>query len=158
MTRHVKMDRSTRGRGEDGAALVEFALVSVLLFTLIFGIIHFGYVLSFKQDLTRSAAEGARAGAVAFPASKALTDAEKATQDAVDAAGKKCGTTKGFDDDGDGMACNVTLGNCVTAAGQCVTVELTYDQKGHPLIGAAPFISRFLPDTLRSKSEARINS
>ena len=42
--------------------------VMVLLFTLVFGIISFGLILSFKQDMTRAAAEGARAGAVAFPA------------------------------------------------------------------------------------------
>jgi hypothetical protein len=159
MTRHVKMDRSTRGRGDDGAALVEFTLISLLLFLLIFGIIHFGYLLSFKQDMTRSAAEGARAGAVAFPASNALTDAQKATEDAVDAAGRDCnGDFSGGDSDDDGMHCNVKLQACATAAGQCIFVELTYDQKDHPLLGAAPFVSKVLPDTIRSKSEARINS
>lgn len=159
MTRHSKMARSTRGRGDDGAALVEFTLVSLLLFLLIFGIIHFGYLLSFKQDMTRSAAEGARAGAVAFPSSKALVDTQKATSDAVTQAGRSCGNDyNGGDPDGDGMACKVTLGSCISAAGQCVAVELTYDQKNHPLLGAAPFVSKILPDTLRSKSEAKINS
>ncbi|MDQ2649243.1 MAG: pilus assembly protein [Actinomycetota bacterium] len=158
MTRHVKMDHSKRGRGDDGAALVEFALVSVLLFTLVFGIIHFGYLLSFKQDMTRAAAEGARAGAVAFPATSALQDAKDATQDAVQAAGKNCGGNyAGNDSDGDGMACTVTLTPCVTADGDCVTVLLSYDQEHKPVLGAAPFVNLILPDTLTSKSEARVN-
>jgi Flp pilus assembly protein TadG len=157
MTRHVKKDRSTRGRGDDGAALVEFAMVAVLLFTLVFGIIHFGYLLSFKQDMTRAAAEGARAGAVAFPNTSALTDASKATQDAVKAAGKNCSTTNGNDNDGDGMSCNVTLGPCISAAGNCVTVTLSYDQQHKPLLGAAPFVNLILPKTLNTKSEARVN-
>src|SRR4029079_19073677 len=52
------------GRGERGAVLVEFAISSVLLLLLLFGIIEYGYVLSFKQGLTQAAAEGARAAAV----------------------------------------------------------------------------------------------
>lgn len=138
---------------------MEFALISVLLFTLIFGIIHFGMLLSFKQDMTRSAAEGARAAAVAFPATNAVTDAEDATQDAVDAAGKDCGGdfTGISDPDDDGMKCKVSIGDCVTAIGQCVEVELIYDQADHPLLGAAPFVSALLPDTMRAKSEARVN-
>jgi Flp pilus assembly protein TadG len=159
MTRPAQKDRSTRGRGDDGAALVEFALVCIILFTLVFGIIHFGYLLSFKQDMTRAAAEGARAGAVAFPASNALDDAEDATQDAVEAAGKDCGGNySGLSDpDGDGMTCTVTVGPCVTASGDCVTVLLSYDQEDHPVLGAAPFVGLILPDTLTSKSEARVN-
>jgi Tfp pilus assembly protein PilX len=149
--------RRNRGRGDDGAALVEFALISVLLFTLIFGIIHMGMLLSFKQDMTRAAAEGARAGAVAFPATSALADAAKATQDAVTQSGKTCSTTNGNDSDNDGMSCNVTLGPCITAAGNCVSVVLTYDQKGHPILGAAPFVSLLMPKTITSKSEARVN-
>ena len=79
---------SARAQGDHGAALVEFALVSVLLLSIVFGIIHYGLILSFKQDVTRAAAEGARAGAVTFPA--AQTDVETAAQgalnDAVNAA------------------------------------------------------------------------
>ena len=157
MTSDLKTARRARGRGDDGAALVEFALICVLLFTLIFGIIHFGFLLSFKQDMTRAAAEGARAGAVAFPADNAEDDAAEATQDAVETAGKECSTTNGIDADGDGMACRVTVTPCISSAGDCVSVELIYDQDEHPLLGAAPFVSKLLPDTLTSRSEARVN-
>jgi Flp pilus assembly protein TadG len=47
-----------------GAAAVEFALVSVLLFTLLFGIIGFGFVLFAQQSALHAAREGARLAAV----------------------------------------------------------------------------------------------
>ena len=65
-----------RERGERGAAAVEFALVVPLLLMLVFGIIQYGYILSFRQALSQGAAEGARAAAVA-PSS--LTTAQKQT-------------------------------------------------------------------------------
>jgi Flp pilus assembly protein TadG len=146
-----------RARGDDGAALLEFALVAVLLFTLIFGIIQYGFMLSFKQDMTRSAAEGARAGAIAFPVGDALAAAQEATMDAAEQTGKSCSTTNGVDSDGDGLSCSVTVTPCVTSTGNCVNVELKYDQDGHPLVGAIPLLSQLPPDTLTSKSVARVN-
>lgn len=50
--------------GEGGAAAVEFALVSILLFTLLFGIIGFGFALFKKNSATHAAREGARLAAV----------------------------------------------------------------------------------------------
>ena len=49
---------------EDGAAAVEFALVSILLFTLLFGIINFALVLHRYQVYEGAAREGARFAAV----------------------------------------------------------------------------------------------
>ena len=46
---------------ERGAAAVEFALVVPLLLVLVFGIISYGYMLSFRQSISQAAAEGARA-------------------------------------------------------------------------------------------------
>lgn len=148
-----------RCREDSGAALIEFSFVAVLLLTLVFGIITFGMLLSFKQDLTRAAAEGARAGAVAVPgtADSARGAAELATKDAVEGAGKACSTTDGVDSDGDGLACNVTYGLCAEAAGNCVTVELVYDQESKPLLGVVPLVSALLPDTLTSRSVAKVN-
>lgn len=53
-------------RRDDGAAMVEFAFVGVLLVVLLFGIINMGVLLSFKQNLTQAASESARAG-IAVP-------------------------------------------------------------------------------------------
>ena len=58
------MSRQRGARGDDGAAAVEFALVSLLLLTLLFGIIQYGYFF-FQSTAAESAArEGARAAAV----------------------------------------------------------------------------------------------
>jgi Flp pilus assembly protein TadG len=151
--------QARRARADDGAVLLEFALVAVLLFTLIFGIIQYGFMLSFKQDMTRTAAEGARAGAVAFPASDALSSASAATIEAADRTGKECTTTDGVDSDGDGLSCDVDVVLCPgSATEECVTVELRYDQDGHPIVGKIPLLSELGPNTLTSKSVARVNS
>lgn len=151
--------------------MVEFAFVGVILVMFAFGIIVFGFLLSFKQDVTRAAAEGARAGAVAVhtgadPA--APTDDERyqaavaATQEAVEGFDQECGV--------DGMACDVVLHDCDTAPPDpptvayfgstepdCVTVELRYDYEDFPLIIDPPLLSAALPDQISSKSVARLN-
>ncbi len=49
---------------EDGAAAVEFALVAVPLFLLVFGIIDFGFGFHAWDGTSNAAREGARLGAV----------------------------------------------------------------------------------------------
>jgi hypothetical protein len=49
---------------ENGAVAVEFALIAILLLTLIFGAIDFGLLFYNKQVLTNAAREGARMGVV----------------------------------------------------------------------------------------------
>ena len=53
-----------RLRGEDGAAAVEFAIVSTILFMIVFGIIEFGRTYSQYEVLQGAAREGARRAAV----------------------------------------------------------------------------------------------
>ena len=50
--------------GDDGAAAVEFALVSPILFLLLFGIITFGMVFAQQLSLTNAARQGARVAVV----------------------------------------------------------------------------------------------
>jgi hypothetical protein len=52
------------GRTEEGAVLVEFALVLVPLALLVFGVMHFGLMLNAKIDETHLTNEGARYAAV----------------------------------------------------------------------------------------------
>lgn len=148
--------------GDAGTAILEFTFVAVLLLTLVFGIINFGLILSFKQDVTRAAAEGARAGAVAFPATDAWADADAATDDAVNGFDRTCGG-------GDGLSCFVNVHSCASpvapntpsnpaGTGDCVTVELVYDYDNHPLLAKLPMIEPFLPDEIRARSVARTNS
>jgi Flp pilus assembly protein TadG len=130
--------RSTqrRGRGERGAALVELALASTLLLTLLFGIIECGYVLSFKQGLTQAAAEGARQAAVGG-------DYAGAVGRAVNAFNKTCGSG--------GLTCTYTPSTCSTSH-TCLQISLSYDWKNHPLLPTFPGLGLLLPDTLTSSS------
>jgi hypothetical protein len=167
-----------RARGDQGAALVEFAFVSVLLLSIVFGIIHYGLILSFKQDVTRAAAEGARAAAVAFPATDAQDDARDALTEAIhDWGGPDWASTDCYSPgvQRDGFRCNVTEGACTgDPLETCVTVELYFDydgdgscggvgkdpaQPGHPLFGEIPIIGGLTqPDCVSATSVARTNA
>ncbi|HEV7536839.1 MAG TPA: TadE/TadG family type IV pilus assembly protein, partial [Acidimicrobiia bacterium] len=115
-----------RGHGERGAVLVEFAISAVLLLTLLFGIISYGYVLSFKQGITQAAAEGARAGAVGNDVSAAVTRA-------VGAFNKTCNTTppSGLTCKSDTAAWPPVAYTCGTGH-TCITVTVSYDWKNYP--------------------------
>jgi Flp pilus assembly protein TadG len=54
-------------KNNDGAGLVEFALIALLLFTVLFGIIETGFLLYNQQIITNAGREGARFGIVARP-------------------------------------------------------------------------------------------
>jgi len=50
-----------RGKGESGAALVEFAMVVGLFVFILYGLVSFGMVLATKQKATNAVADAARA-------------------------------------------------------------------------------------------------
>jgi Flp pilus assembly protein TadG len=79
--------RRTHGRRQDdGAAAVEFTLVSLILFALIFGIIAFGIALFNQQGAVQAAREAARRGSVGVANSADCDAALKAGRDAVGSA------------------------------------------------------------------------
>jgi Flp pilus assembly protein TadG len=51
-------------RTEEGAAMIEFALVLPILLMLVFGIINFGFALYNKEVITNASREGARYGII----------------------------------------------------------------------------------------------
>ncbi len=146
-----------RARREGGAAMVEFAFVGVLLVLLLTGLISFGLILSFKQNLTQAAAEGARAGATALSAD-VLTEAESATAQAVASFDQTCNV--------DGLTCTWQVGDCGEplpdavddpAVDDCITVEVTYDYDAFPLLPEFPILAAMYPDTLSASSTAETN-
>jgi Flp pilus assembly protein TadG len=52
---------------ERGASAVEFSIIAILLFTLLFGIIEAGWAFSQQLEIRHGAREGARLVAVNFP-------------------------------------------------------------------------------------------
>jgi Flp pilus assembly protein TadG len=133
---------------ERGAALVEFAIASTILLVLLFGIISYGYVLSFKQGLTQAAAEGARRAAVG--------DSSTAVSDAV---GKAVGAFKQTCGSG-GLTCTyskLAADTGCTSNDICMRVRVSYDWKNYPLLPRFPGLGLLLPDTLTSTSITRLN-
>ena len=59
------MDRRMKRKGQEGQALVEFALVIPVLLLLLLGVIEFGLLLYNQQVITNASREGARFGIVA---------------------------------------------------------------------------------------------
>jgi len=54
-------------RAEDGASIVEFSIIAILLLTLLFGIVEAGWAFSQQQEIRHGAREGARLVAVNHP-------------------------------------------------------------------------------------------
>ena len=76
-TSNIKM-RLMRQRDDDerGAELIEFAIVVVLLITLLYGIITFGVILAAQSTITQAAADGARSGIVSSSTPVATAEAQ----------------------------------------------------------------------------------
>ena len=164
-------------RRDDGAAMVEFAFVGVLLVVLLFGIINMGVLLSFKQNLTQSASESARA-AIGVKSDGDASNGDERYQ-VVDAAlantladhDKSCGTpgeTEALAAPTVGVTCLRMVHECgVTKVdyatlspdpdGGCVTVRLVYDNSGpHRIMPAFPLIAAMEPDSMSSQTTIRL--
>jgi len=129
---------------------------------LLFGIVVYGYLMSFRQNYTQGAAEGARAGAIAPPDASptshtiAYSQATVATRQALQSFGKDC--------DNVSTTCVVTVDDCATTTTpppvtplKCITVRVTYDYEHHPLMPDIPLVANAIPSTFVSTSTAQIN-
>ena len=119
----MSYERRRCRRAETGAAAVEFALIAPLLLLLVFGIISYGYMLSFRQAMSQGAAEGARSAAVwatAYASSQdasRIASAKTQVDDALSSYGVSCTN---------GATCTVTIESCGTAKCARVTVSYPY--------------------------------
>ncbi|NHC22709.1 hypothetical protein G6553_05905 [Nocardioides sp. IC4_145] len=140
---------------------MEFALVAPLLLLLLFGIISYGYMLSFRQALSQAAAEGARAAAVAPVAANRQADAMAALNEGLASYGVSCTSTglmKGSTPVG---TCSVSTPTSCTGSGTtsplCIKVSVDYLYGAHPLTPAFPGLGAVLPDHLQYSSSARVS-
>jgi Flp pilus assembly protein TadG len=154
--------RRAASREERGAAAVEFALILPILVLLVFGIIAFGYMLSFRQALSQAAAEGGRAAAVQ-PAGTAdgdrLTAARAAINDALDSYGVECTSGGGLTHSGGATGtCTIAIGACTTGptGAECAKVTLNYPYSSNALIPGLG-INAILPDNLEYSTEVRVS-
>lgn len=158
------MKRRRSRHDEPGAVFVEFAIVLPIFLFIIFAMINYAAMMSFRQTLSQAAAEGARAAAIApfnttFPARQSRANA--AVNEAFQGQNAACG---------DGwLTCNPHLSaTCATAAGaECISVTLTYNyddavRSGHrgprvPNFVPDPLAQLFLPTQLSYTSSARVH-
>ena len=154
----VAAEQKRDGRRRDrGTALVEFTFVALLLFTLIFGIISYAYMMSLRQSMTQATAEGARAGAVAVSGS-AVTSARNALNQALDQHDVSCSGTILKHSGADVGTCSVSIAACpAPSTNQCVTVTASYDYRDHPLLPAFPGLNLVLPEHIAYSAVAEIN-
>jgi len=73
-------------RREDGAAAVEFALISGVLAMLLFGMLQFGLAFFEIQNLRAAAREGSRIGAVGASENDVRARIEEASYESIPAA------------------------------------------------------------------------
>jgi Flp pilus assembly protein TadG len=116
-------------RDQRGQALVEFALVALPLFLILFGIIDFARALNYYNDLTQLAGQGARAAAVnANPDGSAAsgTSIQSALIASLDTAELKAKHTPAWT--------RICITHVPTTTGDPVTVQAQYDFHFIPLI------------------------
>jgi Flp pilus assembly protein TadG len=139
---------------------VEFALIVPILLYLVFGIISFGYMLSFRQALSQGAAEGARAAAVALTGttdSVRSSRAQSAVNDALQSYGVSCSGSalvKGGKTVG---SCTITPNvTCSSGGGSvtCARITLDYLYRANNLLPGLG-LSTLMPTDLRYQTEVR---
>ena len=81
MSTRVRLRRHcTRARGDEGSAVVEFALVTPLLLVLLLGVLQIALAMHVRATLTAAAAEGARVAALS---GSSLSRGEQRTRDVL---------------------------------------------------------------------------
>jgi len=143
---------------ESGAAAVEFALVSPILFALLFGIISYGYMLSFRQGISQGAAEGARAAAVEFNSANQSTVAMAALNRSLESYGVSCSGTS-LTKDGDTVGtCSVSIAACANnPTKDCASVRVNYAYRDHPLLPSFPGLGGTMPEDLEYTAVAEVS-
>jgi len=147
--------RISRRRSERGVAAVETALtLCFIVLPVVFGSIGYAYMLSFRQTLSQSAGEGARAAAVA-PSTATAAQRHTAAVNAINnsmgsnvASSMTCGV--------DNLTCTVTEASCTNGPGTCVTVTVSYPYRDHSLLPSVPGFGFTLPSRITYTATAKV--
>ena len=126
---------------ERGAAAVEFALLVVPLLMIIWGLISYGVMFSYRQALSQAVGEGARA-AVGAPTGLVSSVATAAIGSALDSYGQTCGAT---------LTCTISAPSSAAPCPNghtCVTVTVSYPYRDNPIIPNVPGFGIVMPQTL----------
>jgi Flp pilus assembly protein TadG len=140
--------------------MVEFAIVVVLLITLLYGIVTYGLILAAQSTVTQAAADAARAGVVTTtPASTAEAQA------ATDVGWMNKGTCYQPDvpagTSGAAISCTAVKESCpsniATGANlQCLKVTVSYNYNSNPLFPELPGLNIIMPSVISSTNVLQI--
>ncbi|CAN7603657.1 TadE/TadG family type IV pilus assembly protein [Variovorax paradoxus] len=154
-------------RRQCGVASIEFALIFVLLFSVLYALATFGAVLYTQQTVTRASEEGARAVGLLTPAP---TSNDVRVKDAVyDALANSLVVPVSFNTNvasrRNWIVSNVTVDVARTepsAPGAYIRyiVTVTYPYSANRLLPSMPLLdtSQWMPDQLRSRTTAALRS
>lgn len=134
--------------------LVEFSLVVILLFFVLYGIIAYGMAIALRQSMGQAAGEAVRA-AIVSPAADKETEAENFAAASTNGLGRP-----GF------STVDATVDTCASFApapvpspapsGECIQVVFTYDYSGDGAIIPDGPLGIVLPDTLTATAVGQI--
>jgi len=140
-----------RREDERGAELIEFAIVVVLLITLLYGIITYGLILAAQATVTQAAADAARSGVVVASANQ-ITSAE--AQAGTDVGWMNKGSCA---ESGTPITCNAVKVSCPSnGAQQCLKVTVSYSYGAYPLFPELPGLGLITPSTITSVNVVQI--
>lgn len=147
----------SRERDQRGAAVVETALcLCFIVLPLVFATVSYAYMLTFRQTVSQSVAEGARAAAMAPSGS---TNAVRQSA-AISAINQSMSTGVGSLTCGTGnLTC--TVSNPTTCASDatknCVTVTVSYPYRDHTLLPSIPGLGFTLPATITYSAQVEVS-
>lgn len=151
------MKRMRARAGERGAAVLEFAIVAVLLMMFIYGIAAYGILLATKNNITHAAAEGARSALSVADLPAATLDARRITQAQNTVATRL--SYLGSKYQASDTSATIALCNPSDPAdtSKCITVTITYPWSSRPIIPSAPGLGIIMPNNLRSTAVVRLS-
>ncbi len=129
---------------DEGAVLVEFAIVFTLFISLLWGILMYGFVFALDQSMTHAAAEGARAAVVS------ATGTEEATAQAVVA--DQLDWIGGY---GQHLVVTTNVAPCdYEATRNCITVTVSYPYADQPIIPS--LLKVIAPERILTEATAQL--
>jgi Flp pilus assembly protein TadG len=150
---------------ERGAEMVEFAVIVVLLITIVYGIAAFGLIFGANETVTQAAADASRAGMVFSSATYGVPQAQTTALNDMGwlvGSSATCATATVDCLSASGAACPTAKTICVNAyqnsGGTTFTTVVTYNYAQHPLLYAAPGLSVITPSTLVSSATYQVTA
>ena len=171
---YAKRLRRQSHNDERGAELIEFAVVVVLLITLLYGIISYGVILAAQATVTQAAADAARSGIV-----QGTGTTPNCNGSTVSAAGcaavEQAATDLGWMNKGgctetvngttvlsassSPITCTANTISCPSVSSNtCLKVTVSYNYSAQPLFPELPGLGVITPSTISSTNVLQLST